>query len=249
MSVDAAIGLRQADSSAADRRFYFFLTSLIAVIAIVGFAPSSAGIVSGTIPSPPLIVHVHAAAMVAWLLLLVAQAGLVTAGRRDLHMRLGLLSLVLVPAILVLATATTIVRYYDAVEAGLGVLAANILFLQIRFFIMFPALVIWALVVRVKDPETHKRAMFLATVGAIGAAFGRMAWIPGNDLPVTFDVVSMLELAVLAPALAYDLLRHGRVHRAYLIGLAVTIPWLVAVHFIWNAPAWRTAADALLGVN
>ena len=54
---------------------------------------------------------------------------------------------------------------------------------------------------------------------------------------------------MLVPALAYDLLRHGRVHRAYLIGLAVTIPWMVAVHFIWNAPAWRTAADALLGVS
>ena len=111
-----------------------------------------------------------------------------TAGRRDLHMRLGLASLGLAPAILVLFTAVTIVRYYDITEAGLGALAANILFLQIRVIVMFPVFVIWALAVRVRDPETHKRAMILAALLPIGAAFGRMAWIPGNDLMVTFDV-------------------------------------------------------------
>jgi hypothetical protein len=248
MSVEAAIGFPRADSTTADRRFYFFLTTLITAVAIVGFAPSSAGILGGTIPSPPLVVHLHAAAMAAWLLLLVAQAGLVTAGRRDLHMRLGLASLGLAPAILVLFTAVTIVRYYDITEVGLGALAANILFLQIRVIVMFPVFVIWALAVRVRDPETHKRAMILAALLPIGAAFGRMAWIPGNDLMVTFDVSAILEGALLAPALVYDALKHGRVHRAYWIGLALTVAWLVGAHFIWNSPAWHNAADALMGV-
>ena len=186
--------------------------------------------------------------MLAWLLLLVAQAGLVTAGRRDLHMRLGLASLGLAPAILVLFTAVTIVRYYDIAEAGFGALGANILFLQIRVIVMFPVFVIWALAVRVRDPETHKRAMILAALLPIGAAFGRMTWIPGNDLMVTFDVSSILELALLAPALVYDALRRGRVHRAYWIGLALTVLWLVGAHFIWNSPAWHGAADTLMGI-
>src|SRR5262245_56957575 len=105
MSVEAAVDLPRTDSATADRRFYFLLTILIALVAIVGFAPNSSGILAGTIPTPPLIVHLHAAAMAAWLLLLVVQAGLVTAGRRDLHMRLGLASLGLAPTILVLFTA------------------------------------------------------------------------------------------------------------------------------------------------
>jgi len=145
MSVEAAVDFPRTDSATADRRFYFFLTILIALVAITGFAPSSSGILNGTIPSPPLIVHLHAAAMATWLLLLVAQAGLVTAGRRDLHMRLGLASL------------------------------------------------------------------------------------------------------VLAPALLYDKLRHGSVHRAYWIGLALTVPWLIAAHFTWNSPGWRSVAVALMG--
>jgi hypothetical protein len=162
-------------------------------------------------------------------------------------MRLGLASLGLAPAILVLFTAVTIVRYYDIAEAGLGALAANILFLQIRVIVMFPVFVIWALAVRVRDPETHKRAMILAALLPIGAAFGRMAWIPGNDLMVTFDVSAILEVALLAPALVYDALRRGRVHRAYWIGLALTVAWLAGAHFIWNSPAWHSAADVLLG--
>ena len=247
MSVEAAIGLPRADSTTADRRFYFFQTALIAAVAIVGFAPNSAGILSGTIPSPPLIVHLHAAAMASWLLLLVVQAGLVTAGRRDLHMRLGLASLALAPAVVILATAVTIVRYYDLIEFGIGDLAVNVLFLQIRVIVLFPAFVIWALAMRVRDPETHKRAMILAAIVPIGAAFGRMTFIPGNDLMVTYDVSALLELALLAPALIYDLLRRGRLHRAYWIGLALIVPSLIGTHFIWNSPAWRSVAVALMG--
>ena len=247
MSVEAAVDLPHADSAAADRRFYFFLTTLILLVAVVGFGPSSAGILGGTIPTPPLIVHLHAAAMLTWLLLLVAQAGLVTAGRRDLHMRLGLASLALAPTMLVLFTAVTIIRYYDGVEAGAGDFMASLLFVQLRIIIMFPAFVIWALSARVRDPETHKRVMILAAIVPIGAAFGRMGWIPGNNVQVTYDVSALLELALLAPALVYDKLRHGRIHRAYWIGLAVTLPWFIAIHFVWNSPAWRSVAVALMG--
>ena len=248
MSVNAAIDRAPVDTRVADRRFYFGFTSVVALVAIVGFAPNSIGILGGTIPTPPLIVHLHAAAMAAWLLLLVAQAGLVAVGRRDLHMVIGLASLGLAPAIVVLATAVTIVRYYDLVELGLGALAANILFMQIRVIVMFPVFIIWALAARVRDPETHKRAMILASILPIGAALGRMTWIPGNDLMGTFDVSAILELVLLAPALVYDALRHGRVHRTYWIGLMLTLPWLIGAHFIWHSPAWHRVANTLLGV-
>jgi drug/metabolite transporter superfamily protein YnfA len=112
---------------------------------------------------------------------------------------------------------------------------------------MFPMFAIWALAPRVRDPETHKRAMILAALVPIGAAFARMRWIPGNDPMTTYDVTALLELALLAPALLYDKLRNGRVHRAYWIGLALTLPWLIGAHFVWYSPAWRSFAVALMG--
>jgi hypothetical protein len=231
-----------------DRRFYLFMTLFVGALAVVGFAPSSAGILSGAIPTPPLVVHLHAAAMLSWLLLLITQAGLVSAGRRDLHMRLGLLAFALAAVILVLAAITTVVGYYRGVQAGVGPLVANVLFLQLRFLIMWPILIIWALAARSRDVETHKRVMIVATVMPLGAAFGRMGFIPGNNLLMTNDIASALEFVALAPALAYDLLRFGRVHRAYVIGVGVALAWAVATHFVWNAPWWRIVADALMNV-
>jgi hypothetical protein len=247
MTIEAAAGRPRADPQAADRRFYLFMTVLIAVLAVVGFAPKSAGILAGALPNPPVVVHLHALAMVSWLLLLVAQAGLVSAGRRDLHMRLGLVSLGLVPAILVLGAMTTVVRYYDAVEVGQGAVVANILVLQLRFFIMFPIFVTWAMLARRRDPEMHKRMLIVASLIPLGAALGRMAWVPGNNVVVTNDVASLLELAMFAPVIAYDLVRSGRVHRAYVIGLALALPWFVFIHFVWNASWWKAIADALMG--
>lgn len=248
MSLDLSVGRPQTAPVTLDRRFYLFMMTLIAALAVIGFAPNSTGIIAGAIPSPPLIVHIHAAVMTSWLLLLVAQAGLMSAGRRDLHMRLGLVAFGLVPAILVLGAFVTTVRYYDMAEAGLGQLAANILFLQARFFIMFPILIGWALAVRRRDPEMHKRLIIVAALLPMGAAFSRMAWIPGNDLMVTYDIAALIELAVLGVALAYDVVRRGRIHRAYVIGLAVTLPWLIVGHFLWNAAWWKAAADAFMGV-
>jgi hypothetical protein len=83
----------------------------------------------------------------------------------------------------------------------------------------------------------------------LGAAFGRMDWIPGNNLLVTNDVASALEFVALAPALIYDLVRFGRVHRAYVIGVALAVAWAIGTHVVWNASWWRTAADALMGVS
>ena len=112
---------------------------------------------------------------------------------------------------------------------------------------MFPVFVIWALAARVRDPETHKRAIILATLVPIGAAFARMPWSPGNDVMTTYDGPALLELALLAPALMYDKLRYGRVHRAYVIGLALNVPFLVASHLLWGSPWWVAAAPKLMG--
>lgn len=248
MSVGDIAGRAPSAPLAMDRRFYLFMTLWIAALAVIGFAPKSAAILGGALPAPPLIVHLHAMAMVGWLALLVAQAGLVSGGRRDLHMRLGMAAFGLIPAILILGALTTAIRYRDGVEVGAGPIVANILFLQLRFFLMFPLFAIWAIAVRRRDPEMHKRLILLATLLPMGAAFGRMGFIPGNDLAVTNDIASVIELVALAPALAYDLIRFGRLHRAYVIGLAVTLPWLVATHVVWNAPWWKAAADALMGV-
>ena len=82
--------------------------ALFVATAVIGFAPRSASILSGTMPMPPLAVHVHAFLMTAWIGLLAVQTGLVAAGKRQLHRTLGLASFVLAPALLAGLIAVTI---------------------------------------------------------------------------------------------------------------------------------------------
>jgi hypothetical protein len=66
---------------------------LMLVTVFVGFAPSYylAGLFRAALASP--IIHVHGALFSCWILLRVTQTSLVSAGRGDVHRRLGMAGL------------------------------------------------------------------------------------------------------------------------------------------------------------
>jgi hypothetical protein len=68
---------------------------LILATVFAGFAPSYyfAGIFRAPLPSR--IIHVHGAVFSCWILLLITQTSLVSAGRVDVHRRLGIAGFVL----------------------------------------------------------------------------------------------------------------------------------------------------------
>jgi len=246
VAVELALLSRARDESAVDRWIYVFTATLFAAVAIVGFAPRSAAILAGELRFPPLIVHVHAALMFAWLGLLLAQTMLVATGRTALHTTLGLASLVLAPCVLITMIAITIWRYGERVELGQIVQGSNILLTQGRSIVYFTLFVTWALVVRKKDREAHKRMMLLATVVLLGAAITRMTWLP-TTFPDGYGAVHAYLLLLLAPPAIYDIVRFGRPHPAYLIGLALLLPWLIATQLLWNSPWWVETASKLMG--
>jgi hypothetical protein len=229
-----------------DRPIFLVMAWLLFATAVAGFAPSSAAILSGR-TTVPLVVHVHAACMFSWLLLLVTQASLVATGRLRLHQTLGVASFVVAPAVLAAMITVTIVRYGAMSDAGYGDVASDILLLQIRSIVLFPTFFIWAIATRRTTPDMHKRMMLLATLVLIDAAIARMPWLPWNVTRTSYDIVHGYLLLVLAPALLFDLIRLGRVHRAYVIGLALLLPWMVATSFLWDSPGWLRTAPLLMG--
>src|SRR5579863_9165054 len=72
-----------------DHLFFASMTLVMLMTVFVGFAHTYylAGVFQAPLPSP--IIHIHAAVFSCWILLLVAQASLVSAGRVDIHRRLG----------------------------------------------------------------------------------------------------------------------------------------------------------------
>jgi hypothetical protein len=222
---------------------------LLVVVAVAGFAPRSVAIISGTMPMPPLVVHLHAAVMASWVSLLAVQATLALSGRIDLHRKWGMASLVVGPLVLIMLIAITISRQNAAAGTPAAAIVNNILFVQIRAIVLFPLFFIWGLRARVTDPQTHKRMMLLATLMLLDAAIARMTWLPYNQFPRDYLAIHVYLLALLVPALLYDLIKLRRIHRAWVWGLALMLPWVVATEFAWGSQWWRQFGPKLVGAG
>lgn len=212
-------------------RLAFPLTAwLIAAAAFVGFAPNSLAILTGRAENPPLIIHVHAAAMAGWIVLLVVQATLIALGRRLVHQRLGMTAMILAPVIVALMI-TIAIQYYPGGEIGPAVVVT-----QLRRIVLFSLFIAWALRVRREDPASHKRLTVLASVAVIDAAFFRMGWLlpsPGVD---SFIVAAHIQqLALLAPILALDFRIYGRPHSVTATGILLLLAFTVVIGLLWPA--------------
>ena len=199
---------------------------IFAATAVIGFAPNSLAIIAGTKAVPPLLVHLHAAAMTTWLVLLVTQSTLIARRRPQIHRILGPASFVLAPLVVVIMTAlvlTTFNREFHAAAIGL---------IQVRRIVLFSVFYIWAMVSRKSEPQTHKRMLFLATLVLLDAALLRMPWLPnfGTD---NVAITHAYQLLLFVPFLVRDFARFGRIHKANLIGLTLLLGTSVAASVLW----------------
>lgn len=250
---------------AVDRWIYVFTAASFVAIVLAGFIPSSlakiAAVQAGERPPFPLVMHLHALLMGSFLLLLLAQTTLVAVGRCDLHRRLGLLSMVIAPA-LVIVGFVLIKTNFDLLwgalqatppgEARAGLeerltITNNIKLLQLRIGILFPLFLVIALRARGEDAGLHKRMMILATAMTLPAGIDRIPWLPATMpwSPVSADLYT---LAAISPMFVWDVVRNRSVHRAYWIWLGVNVPFAIAVHGFWGSDTWQNFVPKLMGV-
>jgi len=252
----SAAGVRESG-----RYFYVGMALLFIVVAVAGFGPRSLAIVTGSMPVPPPIIHLHAASMTAWLLLFLAQTLLVSSGRAALHASLGAVSLVLAPLITVTLFTLVVSNAAGALAAGAALppdamarIFAFAVFVMGRAAILFPIFYLWAVAVRKSDPATHKRLMVLAVFVVIDAALGRMGWLPGaseNMLTSAegYTAIHGYQLLLLVPPVAHDLLRYRKLHFAYLLGGGLFLAFALTTYLVWNAPAWHRLVASWAGVG
>jgi hypothetical protein len=247
-----------------DRWIFVFMAAWFIAITLIGFIPDSImkiGMVgSGARPHFPPILHLHAVLMGSFLLLLLAQTSLMALGRRELHIRLGLLGIALAAALVTAGFVLVPTMYYETwyglqsaspdARPGLRSLLSikeNILLLQMRVGLLFSLLLLVGLRARRGDAGVHKRMMIIATAMALPAAIDRMTWLP-TTFPVNPLSTDLYTLPALSPMLAWDLARNHRVHKAYWIWLAAFVPLSLVVHALWDTPWWHETARGLLRV-
>ena len=220
---------------AVDRWIYVFTAASFIVIVLAGFIPSSlakiAAVQAGERPPFPLIMHLHALLMGSFLVLLLAQTTLVATGRCALHRRLGLVAMVLVPALVVVGFLLVPGNYRGVWNAAQVAPPGareqlqqilprldNIMLLQLRIGILFPLLLWIGLRARGKEAGLHKRMMILATAGALPAGIDRIPWLP-TTLPASPLAPDLYTLLAISPMLVWDLVRNRSLHKAYWIWL------------------------------
>ena len=247
---------------AVDRWIYVAMSAWFIAIVLTGFVPDSlmkiAAVEAGMRPPFPLILHVHAVLMGSFLLLLLTQTSLVAMGRCDMHVRLGVLGMVLAPALVVAGFMLVPTNYQMAVEmsqSGSGAasqaMAArlpqmeNILLMQVKIGILFPLLLAIGLRARGRDSGLHKRMMILATAMPLSAAFARMPWLP-STMPASPASLEIYVLLAVAPMIAWDIIRNQSVHRAYWIWIVIYAAASAIVRLCWDQPWWHSTARGIL---
>jgi hypothetical protein len=250
---------------AIDRWIFVLMAGWFIAIVLAGFIPDSLmkieAVQAGERAPFPLVLHVHAVLMGSFLLLLLAQAWQMATGRSAQHMRLGMVAMVLAPALVVVGFILAPTMYHMLWEAAqaappdkrqgmLGELSVreDILLLQLRVGILFSVFLTIGLNARGRNAGMHKRMMFLATAMALPAGIDRIPWLL-HSMPASPLSPDLYTLLAIAPMFIWDVLRNRSVHPAYVIWLAVNIPFAFAVHGLWDTPVWHQTARQLMGVG
>jgi len=205
---------RITDAARHDRAFFLAMGLAILATVVAGFGPSYFWRNPSAPPLTPLL-QVHGLAATAWILLFLAQVGLVAARRTDLHRKLGAAGIVVALMLFVTGWAISVaVRgWTERLVFSAGAL------------LMFAGYLLTALHQR-RNPAAHKRLMLLATLSVLAPAISRLGlpFVPHNSFGPNFAT-----LGFLVPMLAYDLwVRRGRVHPALAWGGVVFVVMLPA---------------------
>jgi hypothetical protein len=238
--------------AAGDRRFFIGMALAAFTVVLLGFGSSyyfwpltrathfPAG--QPISRSLPAVVHLHAALFSGWIVLFVAQVGLVAGRRVGLHRRLGPAGAVAVPLLLATGLATAIRGAQDGWNPARGAYpdALGFMFVGIADLIVFGTLAAAGLALR-RRPGVHKRLMLLATLGGLmWPAVTRLPIVAGR-FPLMFGLLAAL---VLAPA-ARDLWTRARERWLTLaIGLAILATFPIRLT-VARSPLWRAVAEWL----
>jgi hypothetical protein len=220
-----------------DHRFFTGMAVVLALTAFMGFAPSY--YLRGFSAAPPLttLVHVHGALATSWILLFLAQTSLVSAGRTDLHRRMGVAGVVIASLVVVVGYFTAITAARNGVTPPGGPPPLGFLAVPLGTLLSFALLAAVGISQR-RHRDTHKRLMLLATIAMITPAIARFRWFGPGGPPVAIGGTCLLVIA----CLVYDRSTRGRVHPAFLWGGVLLMLSLPVRFALTQSDAWVAVA-------
>lgn len=236
-AVKTAVKSDRARARNHERFFFSGMALLIFGAVFLGFAKTYylAGVFHAPLPS--WVIHVHAAAFTSWILLLIVQTLLVSAGRVDIHRRLGMFAFGLACVMVVLGgmAGTDLLRRGGG---GFGVNAKAFYAGTLGDMVIFGTLIFFAFRARF-NPAAHKRLILIATITLMEAAINRWPFAIIERAPFMIDVFAYTFLVLLV---AYDLWSMRKVHRATMWGGLFLVAMQQLELPIGKTAAWQSFA-------
>lgn len=227
-----------------DRRLYILAAILIPLIVLAGFARTYYLKPFFTTPDlPGRIVHLHGIIMTSWVILFIVQVGLVETRRTRIHQRLGIFGGVLAALIVIVGILTAL--YAAARGASPGPPALAFLIIPFGDMLIFSVLIGLALYFR-RKLDVHKRLMLLAAINLLTPAIARIPLdFIVNGGPLAFFGLTDLVLLV---CVAFDTIKHRRLHPAFLWGGIFLIVMQPLRLMLAGTNAWINFAAALVSL-
>jgi hypothetical protein len=226
-----------------DRYFYFLMSFPITAVVAYGFSRTvGKNLIHPVIPRPPIL-YLHAAIFTAWLGFFPLQSLLIRTRNVKWHRRFGQFGAGLAATMLVLGVTTAItMARFNAVklhqsDSDFGLMIP--LFDMLCFGSTAALAIYWR-----KNPEYHRRLIFIATCALTAAGFGRFPdWrlFPSDYFYAGVDILILF-------GVAHDLIVDRRIHRIYLFALPLFIAGqtIVTYTYMHRLSYWQTISHAIL---
>lgn len=221
----------QAPSSGRGDGFFLGGAIAMALVLVAGFTVQLATGRSSF--SAPLLVHAHAVVFMGWVGIYLLQNVFVASGQMALHRRLGWLAAAWMVLMLVLGIAVTLAM----VQRG----QAPFFFRPLHFLIFnpvslltFAGLTTAAILLR-RQTDWHRRLHFCAMAILLGPGFGRLLPMP-LLIPWAWEATFVACLLFPLAGALVDLRRSGRVHQAWVWGVAASAGAFVATQAVTYSP-------------
>jgi hypothetical protein len=221
-----------------ERLFYVGMAGAILVTVFAGFSRSYFLKAHFGTPELSLLLHVHGVVFTSWILLFLAQTTLIATRRTDIHRRLGALGGVLAALVIIVGTATAIIRVKQGATVP-GVPPLSFLAIPMFDMVVFATLVAGAFYYRHRA-HVHKRLMTLATIALLPAPIARLPLeiVRDGGLPVIFGLADLF----LVLCVVYDLIAWRRINPATAWGGLIILASQPLRLVISGTSAWLAVA-------
>jgi hypothetical protein len=215
----ATLALGSAEPRSAERserKFFLIMAIAMAATIVAGFSLNLA--MHRSTFAVPWPYHVHAFIFMGWVALYLAQSFTIATGRRALHITLGKLGYVWIPAMTI--AGVTIMTVVARTNGGPFFFAINeFLISNVMLLGAFAATALWALRRR-RHQGWHRRLLLASMAVLTGPGLGRLLPMP-LMIPYAWTISFVASLVWIAIAMVYDVRRRGQVHPAYKWALAI----------------------------